>query len=354
MTDTKYINVVSGKGGTGKTLLCTILAELLGNQNVNVLVVDMDIFVRGLTALLYFHKGESLMLTEESELTISDIFYRNERKSMKEGRLAIHRYRSFDICPAVSRINQLFNHERELIFDVEHNHMSFKRVIDFIPQGRYDYVLLDCRAGYDSLVSAIHESADMTICVQEDDDISNVTASNLVRQLERDSSRKPIFSLINKARNINDFNDLENKQKQGLTSIGYIPFDMDVMNSFGEKSFWDDISKSLYKSAVAEAWNKLCFKADLKHNLKYRRNSPLLSDKVESFFGIIGLRQRVVSILGLFITVIGATYSFLGRDIFYYIRERPDMLISLLSIFIGLVLFLFGFLSNKKLRKGSR
>ena len=40
MTDTKYINVVSGKGGTGKTLLCTILAELLGNQNVNVLVID--------------------------------------------------------------------------------------------------------------------------------------------------------------------------------------------------------------------------------------------------------------------------------------------------------------------------
>jgi septum site-determining protein MinD len=349
MADTKYINVVSGKGGTGKTLLCTILAELLGNQNVNVLVIDMDIFVRGLTALLYFHKGESLMITDEREMTVSDIFYRNKKMMFEGGgRLAIHKYRSFDICPAVSRINQLFDHEREMIFDVEHNHMSFDRIIHSIPEAKYDFVFLDCRAGYDSLVSSVHERADITICVQEEDDISDVTATNLIRQLERDSSRKPIFSLINKARNIHSLSELERKQKSGLTSIGSIPFDMDVMNSFGEKTFWDDISKSLYKSAVSEAWNKLCLKADLKYSLRYRRSSPVFSDALERSFGFIGLKQRVIAMLGLLMAIVGLGYSFLGEEMIYFIMKRGDRVIGILSALIGIGLFMTSFLSKKK------
>lgn len=345
MKETKYINIVSGKGGTGKTLLCTILAELLGNQNVNVLILDMDIFVRGLTALLYFQKGESLKLTNERELTISDIFYR--QKSW-EGKLAIHKYRSFDICPAVERINQIFDYEKEMIFDIEHNEMSFHRVLDFIPRDHYDYVLFDCRAGYDSLVSAIHEHSDMTICVQEEDDISEVTANNLIRQLERDSSRKTIFKIINKTRNIKTYDDLESKKSQGISFLGYIPFDMDVMNSFGEKSFWEDISRSLYKSAAAETWNKLAAKAELKHTLHYKRYSPLVNDKFERPFGFLVSADRVLALMGLMLGVMGLIYTILGHDIIYFINKRPDQLISFTITFAGFAMFLFSFLRRRK------
>jgi septum site-determining protein MinD len=345
MRDTKYINIVSGKGGTGKTLLCTILAELLGNQNVNVLILDMDIFVRGLTALLYFQKGESLKLTSDNELTISDIFY---REKPWEGRLAIHKYRSFDICPAVERINQIFDYEREMIFDFKHNDISFHRIMEFIPKDQYDYVFFDCRAGYDSLVSAIHEKSDMTICVQEEDDISEVTANNLIRQLERDSSRKTIFKIINKARNIKTYEDLEKKKTQGLTFLGYIPFDMDVMNSFGEKSFWDDISRSLYKSAAAETWNKLAAKGELKHTLHYKRYSPLVNDKFEKSFGFLASADRVFALMGLMLGIMGLFYTVLGQDLFYIINMRPDQLASFFITFVGFAMFLSSFLRRRK------
>lgn len=350
MTDTKYINVISGKGGTGKTLFCTILAELLGNQNVQVLILDMDIFVRGLTALLYFQKGESLKLTEEYEMTVSDIFYRhmNEKKMMmKEPKLAIHKYRSFDISPAVDRINRIFDFEKEMIFDFEHNHMAFRMIRDLIPEGKYDYVIFDCRAGYDSLVSTIHEKSDITICIQEEDDISEVTSNNLIRQLERDNSRKSIFKIINKARNIKTFDDLEKKQNKGLTMLGYIPFDMDVMNSFGERSFWEDISRSLYKSATAETWNKLATKVELKHILTYKRYSPFVNDKIERNFGFLALQDRVFALFGLMIGLIGLLYSFIGKDIKYYFSERPDQLISILISFFGFTMFMVSFLRKR-------
>ena len=348
MNRTTYINVVSGKGGTGKTLLCSILAELLGNQNVSVLVVDMDIFVRGLTTLLYFQRSESLKLSDRQELTISDIFYRREMNNKPS--LATHKYRSFEIVPAVSRIDELFDFERERIFDFEFNEHIFEIIKDLIGEEKYDYVFLDCRAGYDSLVSTIHRNSDITICVQEEDDISDVTANNLIRQLERDSRRKTIFKVVNKARNISSFEDLEQKGHKGIDSLGYIPFDMDVMNSFGKKSFWDDISRSLYKSAVAEVWNRLAMKTELGHNLFYKRYSPLLSGKIEGAFGMIGQSQRMLAVLGLILGVCGLLFPIFGRDIIYTIIKHPEFLISFIISIIGFTMFLRSFLYNKKKR----
>jgi septum site-determining protein MinD len=346
MEKTTFINVVSGKGGTGKTLLCTILAELLGNQNVSVLVVDMDIFVRGLTALLYFHKGESMRLSQKNEVTVSDVFYNINYNNASK--LAIHKYRSFDIAPAVSRIDQVFDLEKEIIFDFKHNKYSFNRILDFIPKDKYDYVFFDCRSGYDSLVSTIHNISDFTICVQEEDDISDVTANNLISQLERDCSIKTIFRLVNKARNSKTLDELNQKQKKGVSSLGYIPFDMDVLNSFGERSFWDDISRSLYKAAVAESWNKLAAKAELKHILYFKRYSPLFSGKIEKTFGILGQSDRLFAFIGFMLGFSGLFYSLFGTELYHIFKFRTDIMVSVFISAFGFFIFLYSFINKKR------
>jgi septum site-determining protein MinD len=43
------IDVLSGKGGTGKSLLCAVLRRLLAQEGARILLADFDIFVRGLT-----------------------------------------------------------------------------------------------------------------------------------------------------------------------------------------------------------------------------------------------------------------------------------------------------------------
>jgi septum site-determining protein MinD len=69
------INISSGKGGSGKTLLASVLAEFLSSRRIRVLLVDLDIFARGLTALLYFRTPDQLRLIETGELAVSDIFF---------------------------------------------------------------------------------------------------------------------------------------------------------------------------------------------------------------------------------------------------------------------------------------
>lgn len=351
MKSTKYINVISGKGGTGKTLLCTILADLLGNQDIQVLIIDMDMFVRGLTALLYFHKGENLNIANENELTVSDIFYNTKKFSdIENKRLAIHRYRSFDICPAVSRINQVFDNERNSLFDLKRNEKNFNDLLKLIPRDTYDYIIFDCRSGYDSLISTVHEKSNFTICVQEEDDISDVTANNLIKQLERDSYDKPVFKIINKARNIKSINEIGNKKTtgHGMSLLGYIPFDMDVMNSFGEKSFWDDISKSLYKEALAETWNTLSAKEGLKHTLTYKRFSPFIISQLEKPFSMLMTTNRVFAFMGLILAILGLMYNFIDSEVRYYFQKNPDKLISTVISALGIIIFLSSFLIKRK------
>jgi septum site-determining protein MinD len=355
MRQAKVINIVSGKGGTGKTLFSAILAEMLGNKGIHTLVVDMDVFVRGLTALLYFQQGQSLRISQQKEWAVSDFFTKKEsllRGREKPLKLSVHRYRSFDVCPSVPRIDELLNFN-DVAPNTRDEALEILRLLLKVIPDEYRYVILDSRAGYDELISATHLVSDLSICVQEDDDISNVTANNLVRQLERDSeilkreeqTESVIFRVINKARHIKTLKDLERYGGFGVTYLGAIPFDMDVMNSFGEKTFWEDISKSLYKTAVARIWNMLSTRMDFKDELLVPRISPFASESFESKFGFITLRNRVVFVYGIILGFLGIIFGIFGTNI---VREALYNPVQAFSLAIGVLSLILAFLSVLK------
>ena len=65
----RTITLCSGKGGVGKTLLATTLGRIIQREeNCNVLLVDLDLSVRGLTLLAFQNKYQldqlPLSLTE--------------------------------------------------------------------------------------------------------------------------------------------------------------------------------------------------------------------------------------------------------------------------------------------------
>jgi len=200
----------------------------------------------------------------------------------------------------------------------------------------YDYVFLDCRAGYDILVSKIHSLSDFTICMQEDDFISDVTARNLIKQLERDNAKKPIFRIINKARNIARFQDASNNVEYS-SYLGKIPFDMDVLNSFGEVNFWGEINKSLYRSIVAGLWNKVAVKMNLNHKLDDRRTSPVISIGLEKKLGVFMQTDRLILMIGAITAIMGSLYSLLGNNLTLYFRQNPDRLWSVCVSLFGIL-----------------
>ena len=335
------INVISGKGGTGKTLLTAVLAEMLGNKGLNVLVVDMDIFVRGLTALLYFQKDESLKITNENEWSVSD-FFQNDLKGT-DYVVSISRYRSFDVFPSVSVVNEILKFDIMPNSSIEANRI-LGTILTRIPQ-KYDYIFLDSRAGYDELIGATHRKSNFSICVEEDDNISMVTSENLISQL-KNSSNTPILRIKNKTRQIQNTN-----AAMGLDFVGSIPFDADVMASFGTRNFRNEIDRSLYKDYLTKVWNSLAKKMKLGDELpEDTRISPIGVPKIERQLSMLPSLKRVMFIYGIILTLLGILLSsgIMKYNFIHNMLSNPLQIIGLVGTILGIILLLYSVLTREK------
>jgi len=346
MKNFKVINIASGKGGTGKTLFCASLADLLGNRGLNILIVDLDFFVRGLTTLLYFHKKEALFLVDEEQVTVSDIFVnKSDHKDFEKLDLGIIRYRSFDVLPAVSRVDELLNYDDIMPDNIDIAEELLEKLIAKIPN-KYDLVIFDSRSGYDELIAGIHSKSSVTLCIEEEDQISKITADNLIKQLQK-GSNTPLFRLINKARNIENEIDLE-KRNRSINEIGPIPFDIDILKSFGEYGFWENIRSSLYISGVIKAWNKLCVKMSYNFELDDSRMSPLPSSGLEKRLSLFGKYDRVFLVYGLLASFFGMALSLTGEKFIYLLKEDPVRLSGLGVGVVGIFMVITILLRSKK------
>jgi septum site-determining protein MinD len=93
---------------------------------------------------------------------------------------------------------------------------------------------------HDELISASHLVSDLPICVEEDGEISMVTTDNLIEQLRSDSKNKNLFRVKNKVRTVKPSSEVTSN---GITFLVNVPFDTDVLNSFGTPFFGEEKSK---------------------------------------------------------------------------------------------------------------
>ena len=335
------LNIVSGKGGSGKTLLCAVLAEMLGNNGNKVVVIDMDFAVRGLTALLYYYQGETYHIINNNKCGTYDYF--ESKDSHKENYLArnigIAKYRSFDVIPAVQEINRIVRLKAE---QNEYNYADklsdLLRYLEF--EHQYDYIIFDCRAGYDVLNEALHNIANFTICIQEEDLISEITTLNLVRQFEG-LSRKPIFRLVNKSRlYVNKVNI--DKRISDVTLLGHIPFDMDVLDNFGKSYFWSKMEQTLYYSAIADIWNTFALKVNIPERVRVHRFSPIPFEHMERKLGMYSSFKRVIIVFTLITGVFGILLGIFGfQELSKFMSNNVEQTISFI---VGLICLLVAIL----------
>ena len=189
---------------------------------------------------------------------------------------------------------------------------------------------MDSRAGYDELIAATHIKSDVTISVEEPDDISKITSDNLVDQLRKDSDT-PLFRLTNKARNSQNLND-----RKSVTDLGSIPFDMDVLKSYGSIDFWETIQQSMYRYHLAQCWNRLAAKMNLSISVREPRISPMINQRIERKLGVYSLIDRVFLLYGLIALVLGTVLVITGKDFSRIFYESEERHIGLLAMFMGI------------------
>ena len=339
----KLISVISGKGGTGKTLLSAVLGNALSKRGCKVLLVDLDIHVRGLTILL----SEYLKISDLSKRTVSDLMQHpdkidtTEEKSklrkkfryvdddVKHSTLSIFRFEECDFLPSVKNIDEPLNYDEYLYNSEEISEMFFERIMPMLQEYHYDIVIFDCRAGIDGMVLAVSKVCDCIISVAEDDDVCLQTNNNVINHLKYKEALTDVYTIINKARRVKDADELNLKMENGYKNYGIsvIPFDMEVMEDFGKNRFWHNLTDTLYFYAVCKAWNKIASKVGTVE-LKEDKFSILRRNGRLSFI------QRVFRLYSIGLTVGGISILlyrlFLGFD-----RIDSFLLVGLISIIMG-------------------
>ncbi len=352
--DFKIINLISGKGGTGKTLFAAVLADSLSSQNKPTLVIDMDIFVRGLTTLLFREKKSLNTIINNDEMSIYDIMYKysNSTNFKKKVKVAVCGYRKFFICPSVSKIKQEINfwdnfHKRpDLIMNV------MQIILKKISLNSYSFVIIDNRSGLDEYIFSAHKMCDLSICITEDDEISQETATILIENLKSRSKvegvNTDIFEIINKARDLSNPDDIDKiEYKSASIFAGKIPFDMSIMQSFDKESLWSNIYKSLYIYALKNAWNKICADKNFKGTLINYRPNLIGNYTIESKIGILTLSNRIIFIYGILLNVLGSSFNLIGKQPLPYLLQNPSAIIGILLSLIGLYMVLYAVVKSQ-------
>ena len=343
----KLINVVSGKGGTGKTLMTVVLADILSLQGAKVLVVDMDIFVCGVTTMFFYENLEAMRLTKEDNLSVSDYFlkrkeYQHSAAPMPKPAILHYPSRSFDIIPSLKRINQEYRPDSDLLpNDAEDAEALIKFLMRTLPVNDYDYIFFDNRAGYDPLVEAVHSRCDFSLCVEEDDDISLITSDRLIYLLD---SSKPVYRIRNKVRSDSPKETL----RMGLDFLGAIDFEFNVFNTFGTARFWSSMAQTGYRRAVCVVWNCLAKKEELEHKIELS-NDP--APKKRSSLSVL---DRGFALSGFLLAILGLFSMFFTA---FLSTRKPDYMqlsVILMTILLGIFMMILSVVNIPRLLKNFR
>ncbi len=256
------ISVVSGKGGSGKSLLTAVLGRALAREGVRVLLVDMDIFVRGLTVLLFGYKRPE---RDGRTVTVSDLLGVFSNNSEGKDPVAsvpaeymIQRFFECDLLPAVDNIAAPLDYDDRNLSDEQFSAERLKSLITSV-EDKYDYILLDNRAGMDSLIAASCKAAHVVIAVAEDDEVGRQTNINLTRFLQARKHVRVVYTILNKGRSIRSYPELKGRARHrpDFATLGVIPFDFEILEDFGSDRFWATVLETLYFRALIDAWNQL-------------------------------------------------------------------------------------------------
>lgn len=234
----RTLSLCSGKGGVGKTLLSASLARIIQQaETCNVLVVDLDLSVSGLTLLSFHNKIE----LDQVPVSLFDYLSGDDNaQSALFGALqaAVAPKGESSSAALYQRLDHIFvlpaSIESERPEWSQSARIGLDLAVEKIAQLRHfaaesleiDHLIFDTQAGLGSLSLAAATLSDMNIIVMEEDDISWSTSLRMFTEItelnKRLKHRSRNYFLANKVQT--ELMDMATKLK-AFAFLPPIPFD---------------------------------------------------------------------------------------------------------------------------------
>ena len=346
--ETITLALLSGKGGSGKTVLALSMSKILAEAGLKVLLIDFDIATHGAT---YFFESE----LKKNTLSLIDLFNQEI-----ENKMPIETKEGFDFLPSTTNPEQSFN--SKLILNINELESILSQG-DFLY--RYNVIIFDCQAGYSPLVQKVAEFSQIKLIVLEPDTVSASALRVLYIQVGKSIGRTDTWQIFNKL--TEDERQIYEKAS-GTTlfpNLPPIPFDWKVRASFATcdipsvtkrtsafglgvlrimKTIFSPFSKNL---EVLERKTVGDWHGDIKKQVETLANKKLdyeyrdFRSKQKEQFIKIGFISGLLAFIGLSIFISSA----------FPLKINKEIILQGIGILIFVIAFGWYFFSTKELRQ---
>jgi flagellar biosynthesis protein FlhG len=232
-TKAQTLAIVSGKGGSGKTLIATAIAMGIASQGKKVLLVDTDFGTGGLTYYLGFsafvqaRQGLAEFMATPTRKGRPESYNLSSHvaRASEQLQYSAKEFTNIDLFPVGE--HQIFDHRFPAIYVRKLSYL----INFFLP--KYDYIVFDCRGGLDDDSLSVCKAVDRAVLVAETDAASIQATKHLADSLHGEGlGRKLTGFILNKV-----MDDPSALAVAGLTffrceHLASIPLDIETTRHF--------------------------------------------------------------------------------------------------------------------------